>query len=63
MNERQGSRVEERPMSIECLVCHAVRVVAAPANGGAGNCPRCGYAGWTYAEDLDSTALRTVTDG
>jgi len=51
-------RPERQVTQIECLACGEMRVVAALAKNGAGTCPRCGYGGWTYAEELDGTTRR-----
>jgi hypothetical protein len=56
-------RVEPSPLEIVCLACGASRVVSARARAATGECPRCGYVGWTYAEGLDGSTLRLILNG
>ncbi len=51
------------PQQIECLACGAVRVTFGTGLAETGECRRCGYLGWTYSEDLDSTTERMIMNG
>jgi hypothetical protein len=42
------------PRQIACLACGETRVVIGPQSG---ECPRCHYVGWTYAEELDASTV------
>jgi uncharacterized paraquat-inducible protein A len=54
---------EARPREIECLTCGAVRVVLGTSSEETGECPRCGYLGWAFAEDLDWVTERAIMNG
>jgi ribosomal protein S27AE len=47
---------------IACLACGDARIVASPAKLDPGRCGRCGYPGWTYAEELDGSTTRGLLD-
>jgi len=49
---------------VECLHCGCQRrfaVVAAHTHD-AGECPRCGYVGWAYAEELSEPVRRALRE-
>jgi hypothetical protein len=46
---------------IECLACGAERVLEPGTE--TGECPRCGYLGWTYSEELDPATRRMIMNG
>lgn len=48
-----------RRRQVECLACGQPRA-AHPHR--AGECPRCGYLGWAYADDLSETERRALRD-
>ncbi len=48
------------PLQIACLACGEQRVVFGHRIGETGECPRCRYIGWTYADDLDGTTKRSI---
>jgi len=50
----------EVPLQIACLACGEQRVVFGHRLGETGECPRCRYSGWTYAEDMDGTTKRSI---
>ena len=49
---------------VECLHCGRQRSFAAVAahTHDAGECPRCGYVGWAYAEELSEPRRRELRD-
>jgi hypothetical protein len=51
------------PWLIECLACREVRVVYGRRADETGSCESCGYVGWTYADDLDSTMRAMIING
>ena len=52
------SHRESRP--IACLACGETRVAFGAKTG---ECPRCHYLGWTYAEELDGSTQRLIMNG
>ncbi len=54
---------KSNPMQIECLACGAIRVAFGATLTATGECPRCGYLGWTYADDLDGTTQAMIMNG
>ncbi len=52
-----------RRTRIVCLACGAPRAVVSPQQGDAGECPRCRYLGWAYADDLDRSTRRLIING
>jgi hypothetical protein len=55
-NDGEGTR-------IECLACGAPRIADGLGLAETGECPRCGYLGWTYSDELDSTTRRMIMNG
>jgi hypothetical protein len=62
---RHAKRLTDKAPSrqIECLACGAVRVVLGTSSEETGECPRCGYLGWAYAEDLDWATEKAIMNG
>jgi hypothetical protein len=54
---------EESLTQIACLACGAVRATFGTTVEETGDCPRCHYLGWTYADDLDGTTKRMIMNG
>ena len=52
------SHRESRP--IACLACGEIRIAFGAKTG---ECPRCHYLGWTYAEELDGSTQRLIMNG
>jgi phage FluMu protein Com len=48
------------PKQIKCLACGELRFVFGSQLEDTGECPRCKYVGWTYAQDLDGTTKQMV---
>jgi len=48
------------PRRLACLACGETRVVVGPETG---QCPRCEYLGWAYADELDGTTRRQIMNG
>jgi hypothetical protein len=53
----------DEPLQIECLACSASRIVFDTGIDETGQCEQCGYVGWTYADDLDSTTKAMIMNG
>jgi uncharacterized paraquat-inducible protein A len=53
----------QRSPKIACLACGATRTVSHLPHGDTGQCPRCDYVGWVYAEDLDSRTRHLIMNG
>jgi hypothetical protein len=53
----------DEPIQIACLACSASRIVFDTGIDETGQCDQCGYVGWTYAEDLDSTTREMIMNG
>jgi hypothetical protein len=51
------------PKQIACLACSTVRVVYGIKPRETGDCPQCGYVGWTYSDDLDGWTRRMIVNG
>ncbi len=49
--------IETAPRTIECLCCGTDRVMIGREGG---ECPRCHYVGWTYADELDGFTRRLI---
>jgi hypothetical protein len=49
--------------TIHCLACGTARVAVGKGVGATGDCPCCGYLGWTSSDDLDSTTRQMITNG
>ena len=49
--------------AIECLACGDVREVGGNHLDETGQCPRCGYVGWSYVADLDLVTQAMIVDG
>jgi hypothetical protein len=49
---------------VECLKCGLPRTVRGDVMHamGAGHCPRCGYVGWAFSDDLDEDERRALRD-
>jgi len=48
-------------MLIECLACGAPRAASSGRGLGAtGDCPVCGYLGWTCSSDVDSATRQMI---
>jgi hypothetical protein len=54
---------DQAPRPIECLACGAVRLVSGSRVEATGECERCGYVGWTYADTADGTTRRMIMNG
>jgi hypothetical protein len=50
-----GGRISQR--AIKFLACDARRLVCGEGSSAAGTCSRCGYLGWTYADEHDMSDL------
>jgi hypothetical protein len=48
-------RKHHKPAQIVCLDCGETRDLV---RAEAGECPRCHYLGWTYADEIDDSCLR-----
>jgi hypothetical protein len=48
---------------IECLACGDVREVQGNHPQETGECPRCGYVGWSYVADLDLATQEMIVSG
>jgi len=48
---------------IECLACGDVREVHGNHPQEIGECPRCGYVGWSYVADLDVATQEMIVSG
>lgn len=48
---------------IECLACGDVREVPGSRPQDTGECPRCGYVGWSYVADLDLATQEMIVSG
>jgi len=53
-------RHPQGPRQIACLACGETRVVSGNETG---ECPRCHYVGWAYADDLDGSTVRMIMNG
>jgi hypothetical protein len=59
-----GVMIEPRyPAQIECLSCGEVRSVHGFGRTDTGECPRCHYVGWAYADELDERTQRQIMNG
>ena len=63
MHTPYRKRADREATQIECLVCGATRIVAGLGTSETGECQRCGYLGWTYSDELDSSTRRMITNG
>jgi len=50
--------------TIECLRCgHARKFLPGPSRSTDGDeCPRCGYMGWAYSDELSESTRRRLRD-
>jgi hypothetical protein len=60
---RTVSKRLTKPIQLECLACGSVRVAYGYSIAETGQCPRCSYVGWTYAEELDGWTTRMILNG
>ena len=63
MHTPYRKRNDREATQIECLACGATRIVTGLGSAEAGECPRCGYLGWTYSDELDSSTRRMIMNG
>jgi hypothetical protein len=59
----KSSVADQAPRPIECLACGAVRLVSGSRIEATGECERCGYVGWTYADAADAATRRMIMNG
>jgi hypothetical protein len=62
-NPRRFKRFQQPGAQIACLACRFPRVVFGFATGETGDCPRCGYRGWDYSDELDGSTQRSIVAG
>jgi hypothetical protein len=62
-NLREFKRFQRPGTQIVCLACNMPRVVFGLAGGDTANCPRCGYKGWDYSDELDGFTQRAIVEG
>jgi uncharacterized paraquat-inducible protein A len=60
MHTPHRKRTDREATPIECLACGARRIVPGLGTAEPGECPRCGYLGWTYSDELDSSTCRMI---
>lgn len=48
---------------IECLACGDIREVCGNHLVETGECPRCGYVGWSYVSDLNLATQEMIVSG
>jgi hypothetical protein len=60
---QQFKRFQQPGTQIMCLACHLPRIVFGLATNDTGDCPRCGYKGWDYSDELDGFTQRSIVDG
>ena len=63
MHTRHRKRNDREARQIECLACGATRIVTSLGVAETGECQRCGYLGWTYSDELDSSTRRMIMNG
>ena len=62
-NPRRVKRFKQAGKQIACLACRLPRVVFGFGASDTGDCPRCGYRGWDYSDELDGFTQRSIADG
>ncbi len=63
MHTPHRKRADRRATEIECLACGARRIVTGLGTAETGECPRCGYLGWTYSDERGRSIRRMVMKG
>lgn len=56
---RRLHQVHREPRQIACLACGDTRVVFGDETG---ECPRCHYLGWIFADELDAWTSRMIVN-
>jgi len=62
-NLREFKRFQRPGTQIVCLACNTPRVVFGLASNDTADCPRCGYRGWDYSDELDGYTQRAIVEG
>ena len=60
--KHKPTRTPKRPIAIQCLSCGAHRNTNGTHSADTGECPRCGYLGWTYTNKLDATTAKMIVN-
>ena len=63
MSARPHGSGHDRATQIACLACGETRVVFGQSLVETGECPRCHYLGWTFADELDGWTRRQIMNG